>query len=342
MSAKPALTARGISRSYGTATIVDDVDLTLTPGRVVALLGPSGAGKSTLLRLLAGLETLDTGEIAIGNRVLSRPGSTVPAEKRRTGLIFQDFALFPHMTAQENVRFGLADRPREEGRRQALGWLARLGLETRASAYPHQLSGGEQQRVAIARALAPGPDAILMDEPFSGLDPALRGEVAEIALAAIREAGLPALLVSHDAAAAMEAADDLAIMRAGKIVQTGTPAEIYRHPADSLVASALGPTQTFRARDLPAALCPHAASPDDLVTIRSEAVRLDPASPVHARITRHACLGASDRLWLDVDGLELVATVTGEDVAEAGDTVAISLDPGATFVFAPHAPRSGP
>lgn len=338
MGEQAALTARGVSKTYAGTPIVSDIDLTLQPGRVTALLGPSGAGKSTLLRLLAGLEPVDSGEIAIGARTLSAPGRTVAAEKRRIGLIFQDFALFPHMTALENVRFGLTGLPKEEGRRLARTWLARLGITARESAYPHQMSGGEQQRVAIARALAPAPDAILMDEPFSGLDPALRTDVAETALKAIRESGPPALLVSHDAGAAMELADDLAIMRAGRIVQAGTPQAVYDAPADPLVAAALGPVATLPAAALPAALRPHGASEHALVTIREEAVRLDPDSPVKARILRVSCIGPLFRIRLDLSGQSLTALVRRGEVPAAGAETGVRLDPGLTFVFAAGAP----
>ena len=193
------------------APSVSEASLTLDPGKVTALLGGSGAGKSTLLRLFAGLEPVDAGEIRLSETVLSSTNKTVPAEKRRIGLVFQDFALFPHMTALQNVRFGLKRLPRPERTPVAENWLNRLGLQARINAYPHELSGGEQQRVAIARALAPKPIAILLDEPFSGLDPALREGVREIALSAVREAGIPALLVTHDANEAMAYADYLAV-----------------------------------------------------------------------------------------------------------------------------------
>ncbi|OZB13922.1 MAG: hypothetical protein B7X53_15040, partial [Hyphomonas sp. 34-62-18] len=175
------LSAHGVTRRYGDRAVVDGVSLSLPPGQITALLGGSGAGKSTLLRLLSGLEGVDEGEIRLGEEVLSAHGRTVPAEKRRIGLIFQDFALFPHLTAARNVAFGLKHLPKAEAIARAQAWLARLGLEPRANAYPHELSGGEQQRVAIARALAPEPAAILMDEPFSGLDPSLRDSVRDAA-----------------------------------------------------------------------------------------------------------------------------------------------------------------
>lgn len=333
------LVAEGVSRLYDGERIVDRASLTLRPGRIFALVGASGAGKSTLLRLLAGLEPVDEGEVRIGQERLSRPGQTVPPEQRRTGLIFQDFALFPHMTALQNVRFGLAGRPRSEAGREARRWLSRLGLEDRAAAYPHQLSGGEQQRIAIARALAARPAAILMDEPFSGLDPTLRAGVADTALAAIRESAIPALLVSHDAPAAMESADDLAVMRDGRIIQQATPREIYEHPVDAGVAAALGQVNLLAADALPGGLLPAgvAAPPGTILCIREEAVHIAAEGPALARVTRSAFAGAMTRLELDLDGTRLRARVSSGQAPATGDTVGVALDPRLSFVFAGEA-----
>jgi len=157
-----SLIAEGVCRKYGKTDVVSDASLEIAPDRLTALLGGSGAGKSTLLRLLAGLEPVDAGEIRLGDTVLSKKGKTLAAEKRRIGLVFQDFALFPHLTAEQNICFGLKHLNRADARTLAQDWLKRLGLSERAAAYPHQLSGGEQQRVSIARALAPKPAAILM------------------------------------------------------------------------------------------------------------------------------------------------------------------------------------
>ena len=236
MSDHLPLRAIGVSRAYDGTVVVDEASLTLQPGKITALLGQSGAGKSTLLRLFAGLEPVDAGEIRLGDTVLSSTSLQVPAESRSIGLIFQDFALFPHLNALDNVGFGLRGMNREARRKRAGEWLDRLGLSHRARAYPHQLSGGEQQRVSIARALAAKPVAILMDEPFSGLDVTLKSEVREIALAAVAEAGIPALLVSHDASEAMRDADRIAVMRKGVILQEDTPEELYLHPASLPVA----------------------------------------------------------------------------------------------------------
>ena len=310
------LSAHGVTRRYGDRAVVDSVSLSLPPGQITALLGGSGAGKSTLLRLLSGLEGVDEGEIRLGEEILSAPGRTVPAEKRRIGLIFQDFALFPHLTAA-----------------RAQAWLARLGLEPRANAYPHELSGGEQQRVAIARALAPEPSAILMDEPFSGLDPSLRDSVRDTALDAIRAAGIPALLVTHDPAEALEHADRIAIMSQGKLLQEGPASEIYTRPVSAAVAGALGPVNRFSASRAPAGLINgHDAGAEILV--RPEGVSIDPASPIRATILSARMTGPLTRLTLECQGLKLAALVPPMTGMAPGTETGIRLDPALTFTFA--------
>ena len=327
-----ALAAVGITRRYGVRAVVERVSLTLEPGQITALLGASGAGKSTLLRLFAGFEPAEEGEIRLGDTVLTSPGHTVAAEKRRIGLIFQDFALFPHLNAARNVAFGLKHLPKAEAAARAAAWLDRFGLAGRAAAYPHELSGGEQQRIAIARALAPEPAAILMDEPFSGLDPGLRGSVREAALSAIREAGIPALLVTHDPAEALEHADQIAIMSEGRLLQSGPAADIYRKPNSAAVALALGPVNRFDAGAAPQ-LVPN-AQPGVIIYVRPEGVRLDPASPVKATVQSSRLTGAQQRLALDLGGLRLMALVTPDTDFSPGDEVGIRLDPRLTFTFA--------
>ncbi|HRO04566.1 MAG TPA: ABC transporter ATP-binding protein, partial [Terricaulis sp.] len=169
-----SVTLSKVRRIYDGKPVVNEVSLTAPEAQVLALLGASGSGKSTLLRLIAGLENVDGGEIRLGDEIVSTPRRTLPAEARRVGMVFQDYSLFPHLSAAANVAFGLERLPRAEREAQALSWLDRIGLQARAHAFPHELSGGEQQRVALARALAPTPRAVLLDEPFSGLDPVLR------------------------------------------------------------------------------------------------------------------------------------------------------------------------
>jgi iron(III) transport system ATP-binding protein len=232
--------------SPGTAAI-RDVRLTLTPGRVTALLGPSGSGKSTLLRAIAGLERLHGGTIGFGGEAWSGHGVHLAPEKRRCGVVFQDYALFPHLTAEKNVAFGLRSGSRREKETAAMEGLARVELTHRAHAYPHELSGGEQQRVALARALAPRPAVMLLDEPFSGLDRRLRAELRETTIAALRAAGAAALIVTHDADEAMAVADEIALMASGTIIQTGAPDRLYLEPVSETAARLLGDVEAFDA-----------------------------------------------------------------------------------------------
>lgn len=240
VSRTPVLSARHLSKRFGTAVAVESANLSLHAGRILCLVGPSGCGKSSLLRLIAGLEQPDQGELSTPDRLLSAPGVFVPPEERGIGLVFQDFALFPHLTATENIAFGLKSRPPLERRRRALDLLERFNIAHRADAWPHTLSGGEQQRVAIARALAPKPLALLLDEPFSGLDGELRAQVRESVVAGLRETGAAILIVTHDPEEAMLLGDEIALMVDGRIVQTGAPEFCYNRPSSLSAAALLG------------------------------------------------------------------------------------------------------
>jgi iron(III) transport system ATP-binding protein len=246
MSDTPVLEARDVVRRFGAVAALDGASLALGEGEIAALIGASGSGKSTLLRVLAGLEPVTSGQVLEAGREVSAPGRIVPPERRGIGLVFQDFALFPHLDALSNVMFGL--KRRDDARSVAASWLDRMGLSHRTGAYPHQLSGGEQQRVALARALAPEPKAMLLDEPFSGLDPYLRADLQESTLEALRAAGTPALFVSHDTEEALAVADRVAVMQAGKVVQAGVPADVHAAPVSLTVARALGPLWIFQAK----------------------------------------------------------------------------------------------
>lgn len=211
--------------------------LEIRPGEITALLGPSGSGKTTLLRAIAGLEVLDRGAIHFGETSWCETGHHLPPEIRRVGLVFQDYALFPHLNALDNVAFGLR---RTDRKARALKQLEAAELAHKARNFPHELSGGEQQRVALARALAPEPAIILLDEPFSGLDRRLRADVRRRTLAAIRGTGAAALLVTHDAEEALESADRLALMSEGVIIQTGTPEHVWFNPVSATAARLVG------------------------------------------------------------------------------------------------------
>lgn len=234
------LTATGLTKRYGATLAVDAVDLVLRRGEITCLLGPSGCGKTSLIRLLAGLERPDSGELAAGGQQLAGRKLFVPPERRRIGLVFQDVALFPHLTAADNVAFGLRRLSKAERRQQALALLNRFQLGHRADAYPHTLSGGEQQRVGIARALAPRPAALLLDEPFSGLDGELRASVRSQVAASLRESDTAILIVTHDPEEAMLLSDRLALMHGGRIVQAGSPEDCYSRPTSVEAACLLG------------------------------------------------------------------------------------------------------
>ena len=227
----PRLEIKNLMRRYDGRLVVDDVSLSVAPGQVTCLLGPSGCGKSTTLRMIAGVEMQDSGEIWVDGNLICDTVFRIPPERRHIGLMFQDFALFPHLSVSENVAFGLSgDKAVKAGRVSEL--LERVGLGAYQSAYPHELSGGEQQRVALARALAPKPKIMLMDEPFSGLDNRLRDGIRDETLDILREEDTAVLLVTHEPEEAMRMADEIALMRDGRIVQQGAPYNIYNAPVD--------------------------------------------------------------------------------------------------------------
>jgi iron(III) transport system ATP-binding protein len=245
----PVLTIRGARKSLGGHAILKGVDLDLHNGRVSAILGPSGAGKSTLLRVIAGLEKLDAGEVRAGAERWDGDGQFLTADKRRVGVVFQDYALFPHLTVERNIAFGLKGKhPAEDIRDRVVSLMKSTEIESLATKFPHELSGGEQQRVALARALAPEPDIVLLDEPFSSLDRRLRSDLRQQTMSAIRKANAAALLVTHDADEAFESADELALMEDGQIIQCGPPAEVYTRPASLTGARLLGDTNMLESK----------------------------------------------------------------------------------------------
>ncbi|WP_373356976.1 ABC transporter ATP-binding protein [Pseudoroseicyclus sp. CXY001] len=244
----PRLDIRNLTRAFGGRRVVDDVSLTIQPGQVTCLLGPSGCGKSTTLRMIAGVDRQDSGEILADGELLAGPGRMVLPEARGIGLMFQDFALFPHLTIAGNVAFGLKGRPRAAVAARVGALLERVGMAGREASYPHELSGGEQQRVALARALAPSPRIMLMDEPFSGLDNRLRDGIRDETLALLKAEGTAVLLVTHEPEEAMRMADEIALMRGGRIVQTGSPYNIYNAPADREAAAFFSDINVIRGR----------------------------------------------------------------------------------------------
>ena len=246
MQTVPVLALEGARHAYGRATTFEDFDLAVAAGEVLCLLGPSGCGKTTVLRCVAGFEPISAGSIAIDGTPVSAPGRHVAPERRRVGMVFQDYALFPHLTVQDNVAFGIARAPDAAAR--ARRWLATVGLEAAGTRYPHELSGGQQQRVALARALAPEPALVLLDEPFSNLDAALRQVLAADVRALLKEQHTTAVFVTHDQDEAFALADRVAVMDGGRIRQIDTAYNLYHRPADRFVADFVGQGELVEGR----------------------------------------------------------------------------------------------
>lgn len=350
---EPVLSVRGVARDFDGVTAVEDVDLDVQPGEVVCLLGPSGCGKTTLLRMAAGLEVPQRGEVRIDGRVMTAPGRRpVPPERRNVGLVFQDSALFPHLSVADNVAFGIHGGSSRERRERALRLLDQLGMRRYADTYPHTLSGGQQQRVALARALAPQPGLMLLDEPFSSLDARLRNQIRDDTLHLLKDSGTGTLLVTHDPEEALFMADRIALMRNGRVVQVGSPTELYCRPRDPFVVTFFSDVNEFTATVsggvVPTALGP--VDPGDLpdgtevsVMIRPEALHVTVCGDVdwaHRRshVVMSKLLGSSSLVHLcahDDKGGEthLHARMPGVFLPAPNQPIGIRLDPSQVFVF---------
>ena len=339
------LVVSAVSRRYGRTLALDNVSLTLGPGEILAVLGASGCGKSTLLRLVAGLDAPDAGEIAIGDRCVAGRGRNEPPATRGVGLMFQDYALFPHLTVLANVRFGLAHLSGQEAMRVARERLDQVGLAHRADSYPGTLSGGEAQRVALARALAPRPRLLLLDEPFSNLDAGNREHVRADTLAVLRRDRIGAILVTHDPAEAVAFADRIALMHQGRIVQCGSAEALYNVPKTPFAARALGEIIEIpgRAADghvtTPLGPLPRPdAVPDGAVRVclRPEAIRLGSAGEgVPALLLSQAFAGPRLRLDFSVAGLDAPLRLHLPPEAIPGEPASINLVPHRAYIFPP-------
>jgi iron(III) transport system ATP-binding protein len=356
------LTISSVSHAYARREVVHHVSVDVAPGELICLVGPSGCGKTTLLRLAAGLETLQQGRIAVAGRIVAEPGRSLPPESRGIGMVFQDYALFPHLTVAGNVGFGLDKLATAEGNARVAEVLVQVGMADAVNAYPHQLSGGQQQRVALARALAPRPQVMLLDEPFSGLDTRLRERIRDDTLHVLKQSGAATLMVTHDPEEAMFMADRIAIMRDGQIEQQGRPADVYAAPATAFVASFFGQLNEWSGQvaagvaatpfgPVPAPGLAEASEVD--VLIRPEALRLGAAraSGCTAKVLAARLLGRSSWIHLCLgphkDGpgheggpghLHFHARMPGRFLPAEGEIVAVILDPSQAFVFPKRPP----
>jgi putative spermidine/putrescine transport system ATP-binding protein len=339
----------GLSRHYGPVVALDNLDLTVEPGELVALLGPSGCGKTTTLRLLAGLEDADTGQITVAGKDITR----LPASKRDMGMVFQAYSLFPHMTVQQNVAFGLRLRKVSsvERDRQAKEMLGLVGLDTQADRFPHQISGGQQQRVALARALAIQPQVLLLDEPLSALDAKVRAQLRDQIRRIQLEVGITTLFVTHDQEEALAIADRVAVMREGRIEQLAPPTQIYSRPATPFVAEFVGLTNrlagtvsggtvTVRGRDLPLVDLSTPAGPVTAL-VRPEAVTLSSegsseSGPLVGTVIASAFLGATSRVTVDLGDTTILAQLPTSEASKLppGSRVALTIRPDPVLVSA--------
>ena len=335
-----------VSCTFGGTQVLADVSLKLKPGEIVCLLGPSGSGKTTLLRVASGIERPTSGRVLIDDTVVAGDGRFVPPEQRSVGLMFQDFALFPHLTLVENVAFGLKGVPVDAARTAALGMLARVGLDRLADGYPSTLSGGEQQRVALARAMMPRPAVMLMDEPFSGLDVQLREQLQEETIKLLGETRATCLMVTHNPDEAMRIGDRVAVMRDGRIVQAGTAEDLYRNPVDLFVARLFSEVNEIPMTVQGGALrtpfgsfaAPQLVEGERaILCIRRRAIREAGAGQtgLPGRVLKCRFLGDLMLVELGVEGFDNpLMMLTREDHAPPRDRdVSITIDPAGVLVF---------
>jgi len=337
----PALLALvGVAQAYGETTVLHGVSLELNRGVIGCLLGASGCGKTSVLRCIAGFEPLTAGEILLAGEVVSRRGYRVPPEARRIGMVFQDYALFPHLTVAGNVGFGLHTLSRHDRESRVVELLEVVGLADAASKYPHELSGGQQQRVALARALAPRPELLLLDEPFSNLDVELRERLSSEVRSILKHQNATALLVTHDQHEAFSIADEIGIMHAGRIQQWDSAYDLYHQPATRMVADFIGqgmflPGIVVGSTRIRCELG-ELSSPEPLgfpdnaaveILVRPDDVLHDDASPFRAEVVSKAFRGAEFLYTLRLPGGSRVySLVPSHHDHEIGERIGIRAE----------------
>jgi iron(III) transport system ATP-binding protein len=340
----------GVRQAYGDREVVRDLSFVLSRGAIGCLLGPSGCGKTTVLRCIAGFEAISAGVIRLNGQPVSTPGSMVPPEERRIGMVFQDYALFPHLTVADNIGFGLHGTPAEARARRVAELIDAVGLGGAARRYTHELSGGQQQRVALARALAPRPDLLLLDEPFSNLDVALRERLAVEVRDIIKRTQTTAVLVTHDQNEAFNFADEVGLMRAGRIEQWDAPYDLYHRPASRYVADFIGQgvflpgvVADQRRVQVELGLLPLNDAPAwpagtrvD-VLLRPDDVLHDDASPLQAEVLHKAFRGAEFLYTLQLaGGGRVLSLVPSHHNHAIGEKIGIRLEVDHVVAF-PHA-----
>ena len=331
-----AVSIAGLSRSFGTLRVLDRVDLEIADGEIMAILGASGCGKTTMLRIIAGFLNPHGGQVLLDGQAVATRDAQVPPQQRRVGYVPQEGALFPHLDVRGNILFGLPRRERTDDRLYEMLDLADLPHEVIA-AYPHQLSGGQQQRVALARALAAKPRVVLLDEPFSSLDAALRASTGQEVMRVLRAAGTTAVMVTHDQGEALSLSDRVAVMRDGRIAQVAAPADLYAAPVDVEVASFVG-----GATVLPAtlgdgvAVCalgvlevaePRPADGDVRVVVRPEQIRIvDDQDLPQAVVDEVGFFGPYLTMRMRLGGISVSARITAGPIHVPGDQVGVAVD----------------
>lgn len=348
----PVLSLQGVSKQFEPGvSVLQDIDLQVDRGAIVCLLGPSGCGKTTLLRLIAGFEVPSSGDIYLMKQVVSRPGLIVPPERRRIGMVFQDYALFPHMTVAQNVQFGLFRWSAARRRARLHDLLQLVGLEGLEKRYPHELSGGQQQRVALARALAPNPQLLLLDEPFSNLDVNLRQQLRDEVQSILMRADITTVLVTHDQEEALSLGDRLAVLERGSIMQYAAPDEVVQHPSTHFVAQflALGHFIEGCVQDnaIATEMGPVPLTPDvDLppghrqveVLVRPECLCLshaDLGTPV--RVVRASFRGTRRLYTLRLpSGTQVCGLLAQDAILGAGEQIYVRFQPTDVVVFPRH------